>query len=112
MTFLNAKNCTITLNGEVYAGGSAKLFEALKKIALDKAEAEAAFNACVVYEQGWDHLSGQTVYKIRCIKHLWSVEGPDKEAVKQQALIYLQQYWADGEYDDILYRSVDKEEPA
>lgn len=112
MTFINAKNCTITLNGEVYAGGSAELFEALKQIAHSNAEAEAAFNACVIQESYWNHTLNQTVYRMRCVKHLWSVEGPDREAVRQQALHYLQQYWADGEYDDILYKSIDKEERA
>jgi hypothetical protein len=124
MTFINTKNCTIEISGEIYeaknfkvelngktyASGSAELFEALKQIAHTNAEAEAAFNACVIQESYWNHAFNQTAYRMKCVKHLWSVEGPDREDVRRQALHYLQQYWADGEYGDILYKSIDNEE--
>ena len=115
MNFFRAKNCKITIGGETYLGGSEKLMEALRRIATENAEterafAEKAFNACVVYEESWNNVFSQTTYRYRCAKHLWSVEGPDKEEARQQAIHYLQQYWADGEYDEILRQFADKEE--
>lgn len=115
MNFFMAKNCKITIGGETYLGGSEKLMEALRRIATENAEAERAFaekafNACVVYEENWNNAFSQTAYRYRCAKHLWSVEGPDKEEARQQAIHYLQQYWADGEYDDLIGQIANKDE--
>ena len=110
MSFYMAKNCKIIIDGEVYLGGSEELVEALERIVTKNVEAERAFNACVVYDERRTVFFDQITYRYRCVKHLWSVEGPDKEAARQQAIHYLQQYWADGEYDDILGKPVDNEE--
>jgi uncharacterized protein YegP (UPF0339 family) len=97
-----AKNFKIIIDGEVYMGGSEEPVEALAHIATKNAEAERAFNACVVYDERRTVFFDQITYRYRCVKHLWSVEGPDKEAARQQAIHYLQQYWSDGEYKDLV----------
>ena len=102
MSLYMAKNCKIIIDGEVYLGGSGKLVEALERIVTKNVEAERAFNACVVYDERRTAFFDQITYRYRCVKHLWSVEGPDKEAARQRAIHYLQQYWADGEYDDLV----------
>ena len=41
-------------------------------------------------------------YKISCKKGLWSIDGNIRHRVEKEALHYLQQYLADGEYGESL----------
>lgn len=105
---------TISFLAEINEEDS-KRFQALHQVAFKAAEqalAEQERNArkCFTYKSWHDKKTGYTMHRFSCVKHLWSVEGPDKEAARQRAIHYLQQYWADGEYDDILGKPIDSEE--
>lgn len=88
MIFHKATNWTVSTfkkdaNGEYVADSSP-----YKAAALDSHEMDRASGICTVYSHHFDAASNATIHRIRCKKHLWSVEGPDKEAVRRQAVHY------------------------
>lgn len=112
VTFHKATNWTVSAfkkdaDGEYVAASSP-----YKAAALDSHEMDRASGICTVYSHRFDATSNTTIHRIHCKKHLWSVEGPDEEAVRRQAVHYFMQYWADGEYGDLIKQAIDKEKLA
>lgn len=110
MTFHKATNWTVSAFKKDADGEYVAASGSYKAAALDSHEMDRISKICTVRSHSIDRASGITVHRIRCKKRLWSVEGADKEAVWCHAVHYFMQYWADGEYDDILGRPVDNEE--
>jgi hypothetical protein len=63
---------------------------------------EDAAKKCIASHSWLDRKTGYTMYRFSCKKHLWSVEGTDKERARQEAMRYFLQYWSDGEYKDLV----------
>ena len=70
---------------------------------------EDAAKKCITFRSWLDRKTGYTMYRFSCKKHLWSVEGTDKERAKQEAMRYFLQYWSDGEYKDLVGQPLDAE---
>ena len=59
---------------------------------------EEAFRKCTRRYDGNASLG----YEVSCRLGNWSVSGPDKGQVEREAYHYWQQYWQDGDYNELL----------
>lgn len=101
------KSFTVSFDVEVDGDQMNKLQRLAKYCVNQRAEEITAHvnklsRMCMVSSERWCPLSHRMSHRARCVKYLWSVEGPDKAAVQQRARLYFLQYLEDGEYDDIL----------
>lgn len=102
MTFHKATNWTVSVFRKNVIGEYVAAPSPYKAAALDSHEMERISGICTVYSNRLDTASNTTIHRIHCKRHLWSVEGPDEEVVKRQAVHYFMQYYADGEYDELI----------
>lgn len=58
------------------------------------------FNAIVKYRARGDR------HEYRCPLGFWSVDAPDKESARREAIHYFCQYDADGEYDRLVVEKI------